>query len=353
MSSFVSGSAQRLTGRRLAITLLVCFAIAVIVATLSALTGIVMGRDGRQVQFLEVAGIWDSSSPDHKVLWLRLPRVFASLLVGGALAGAGCALQALLRNPLAEPFTLGISSGSSLAAVIGIRIGIEGTLGDIGVSAAALFGAVGTLLVVWRLARIGSQLPAATLVLAGVTVSMWCSATSLLIQYTSDFSDVSHMLRWMMGSLDSMRLSSVEYALLPIFAGIAVLVAFARELDALAAGPEAAASVGVSVARTQIVVFAVASLLVGAAIALAGPIGFIGLIVPHALRAMLGPSHRLLVPASVLGGAVLLVLCDAIARMAIAPAELPTGAVTAVLGGPFFVAILIGQKRKAAMWGRG
>lgn len=350
--SFVSGTAQRVTGKRLAITLLICVAIALVVGTFSVLTGIVMGRDGRELQFLELRALWDPASADHSVLWLRMPRVLAALLVGGALAGAGCALQALLRNPLAEPFTLGISSGSSLAAVIGIRIGIEGTLGEVGVGAAALAGAVATLLVVWQLARIGTQLPAATLVLAGVTVSMWCSAASLLIQYTSDFSDVSHMLRWMMGSLDSMRLSSVEYALVPILAGIVVLVAFARELDALAAGPEAAASVGVAVARTQIVVFGVASLLVGTAIALAGPIGFIGLIVPHALRAILGPSHRLLVPASVLGGAVLLALCDALARMAIAPAELPTGAVTAVLGGPFFVAILLGQKRKAALWGR-
>lgn len=351
--SFVSGSAKRLTGTRLAVTLLVCLAIAFVIATLSALTGIVMGKHGRELQFLELASLWDPASPDHTVMWLRMPRVLAALLCGGALAGAGCALQALLRNPLAEPFTLGISSGSSLAAVIGIRIGIEGTLGDLGVGTAALCGAVATLFVVWRLARIGSQLPAATLVLAGVTVSMWCSAASLLIQYTSDFSDVSHMLRWMMGSLDSMRMSSVEYALPPILAGIAILIFYGRELDALAAGPDAAASVGVAVARTQLVVFAVASLLVGAAIALCGPIGFIGLIVPHALRAILGPGHRLLVPVSVLGGAVLLTACDALARMAIAPAELPTGAVTAVLGGPFFVGILLGQKRKAALWGRG
>jgi iron complex transport system permease protein len=349
--SFVVGKAARLTGRRLAITLLVCLAIALAAAVFSMLTGVVMTREGRRFEMLGFDA-FDPASREHVVLMLRMPRVLASLLVGGALAGAGCALQALLRNPLAEPFTLGISSGSSLAAVIGIRLGVEATLGDIGIGTAALCGAIITLLVVWRLARIGSQLPAATLVLAGVTVSMWCSATSLLIQYTSDFSDVSHMLRWMMGSLDSMRLSSVEYAIVPILLGIVILIAYGRELDALAAGPEAAASVGVAVARTQVIVFAVASLLVGAAIALAGPIGFVGLIVPHALRAILGPSHRLLVPASVLGGAVLLTLCDALARMAIAPAELPTGAVTAVLGGPFFVIILIGQKRKAALWGR-
>jgi iron complex transport system permease protein len=149
-----------------------------------------------------------------------------------------------------------------------------------------------------------------------------------------------------------MQLGAVGHATLPILGGLAVLLAHARELNALAAGPEAAASVGVAVGRTQVVVFAVASLLVGAAIALAGPIGFIGLIVPHALRAVLGPDHRLLIPASMLGGAVLLTVCDTLARTITAPAQLPTGALTAVLGGPFFVMILVGQKRRAALWGR-
>jgi iron complex transport system permease protein len=131
-----------------------------------------------------------------------------------------------------------------------------------------------------------------------------------------------------------------------------VLSCHARELNALAAGPEVAASLGVAVARTETVVFAVASLLVGVAIALAGPIGFVGLVVPHALRALLGPDHRLLVPASMFGGATLLVVCDTLARTLTAPAHLPTGAVTAVLGGPFFIYILIQRKRTAAMWGR-
>ncbi len=348
--SFVTGTGKRLTGKRLAITLLVCFGLALLIAVVAPLFGITMTRDGRAIELLGI-GAFDKASPDYPILWVRIPRVLASLLVGGALAGAGCALQALLRNPLAEPFTLGISSGSSLAAVIAIRVGLEGAFG-LGVSTAALAGAVLTLLIVWRLARIGNQLPPATLVLAGVTVSMWCSAASVLIQYTSDFSDVSHMLRWMMGGLDSMRLESVGYAAIPILLGLVVLISYARELDALAAGPEAAASVGVSVARTQVVVFAVASLLVGAAIALAGPIGFIGLIVPHALRAIIGPGHRVLIPASVFGGAILLTLCDTLSRTVVSPAQLPTGAVTAVLGGPFFVMILIGQKRRAGLWGR-
>jgi iron complex transport system permease protein len=220
------------------------------------------------------------------------------------------------------------------------------------VGVAALLGAVGTLILVARLARVGKHLPPATLVLAGVTISMFCASASVLIQYTSDFAEVSHMLAWMIGGLDAVRLGSVEYAAIPILGGLFVLVAYARELNALAAGIDVAASLGVSVARTRVVVFAVASLLVGAAIALAGPIGFVGLIVPHALRSILGPDHRMLLPASMFGGAILLTLCDTLARTVIAPAHLPTGAITAVLGGPFFVAILVGQKRRAALWAR-
>ncbi len=351
MSGFVAGTSRRLTTKRLVISLAVCFAGAAAVAIVAPLIGVGFDRAGRGLELLGL-GAFDPASPEHAILWIRVPRVLAALLVGGALAGAGCALQALLRNPLAEPFTLGISSGSSLAAVFAIRLGIEASFGGAGVGGAALLGAVATLLIVWRLARVGRHLPAATLILAGVTVSMWCSAASVLIQYTSDFAEVSRMLRWMMGGLDSMRLSAVGYATGPILSGLLVLIAYGRELNALAAGPEAAASVGVSVARTQFVVFGISSLLVGAAIALAGPIGFIGLIVPHTLRAVLGPDHRVLIPASVLGGAVLLTVCDTLARTVTAPAQLPTGAVTAVLGGPFFVMILLGQKRRAAMWGR-
>lgn len=350
MSGFVSGAGVRLTRGRLLGALAVCLGVCLLIAVLAPLIGVASDRSGRHLELLGTAAL-DPTSAAHQILWIRIPRVLAAMLVGGALAGAGCALQALLRNPLAEPFTLGISSGSSLAAVLAIRLGVEGALGGAGVGAAALLGAVGTLLLVWRLARVGAHLPPATLVLAGVTMSMFCSAASVLIQYTSDFTEVSRMLRWMMGGLDSMQLGAVGYATLPILGGLAVLIAYARELNALAAGPEAAASVGVAVGRTQVVVFAVASLLVGAAIALAGPIGFIGLIVPHALRAVLGPDHRLLIPASVLGGAVLLTVCDTLARTITAPAQLPTGALTAVLGGPFFVMILVGQKRRAALWG--
>jgi iron complex transport system permease protein len=318
---------------------------------LAPLVGAEVDRSGFHLQLLGRAAL-EPDSLDHAVLMLRIPRVLAALLVGGALAGAGCALQALLRNPLAEPFTLGISSGSSFAAVIAIRLGLDGALGGLGTGLAALAGAAGTLAAIVRLARTGRALPPATLLLAGITVSMFCSAASVLVQYTSDFAEVSRMLRWMMGGLDTIRLGEVGWASLPIAAGLVVLIGHARSLDALAAGRDAAASVGVEVARTELVVFAVASLLVGVAIALAGPIGFVGLIVPHALRGVIGPDHRLLLPASVFGGGVLLAVCDTLARTITTPAPLPTGALTAVLGGPFFLWILVAHRRRAAMWSR-
>lgn len=351
MSGFLAGRARRLTLRRLVGALAICAAVTAACAALAPLVGIVAERGGWR---LDVMGprAFDAGSTDHAILWVRIPRVLAALLVGAALAGAGSALQALLRNPLAEPFTLGISSGASLAAVLAIRLGIESAFGFAGLGGAALVGAVGTLVVVWQLARLGKHLPPATLVLAGIAMSTFCSSASMLIQSTSDFTEVNHMVQWMFGSMETVRLVTVEYAALPIAAGLVVLAAYARELDALAAGPEVAASLGVAVGRTQTVVFATASLLVGAAIAVVGPIGFIGLIVPHALRAVLGPDHRLLLPAAMLGGAAVLVVCDTLARTIIPLHHLPTGAITAVLGVPPFVAILVGQKRRAALWGR-
>jgi len=164
---------------------------------------------------------------------------------------------------------------------------------------------------------------------------------------------VIQIVQWMMGSMETVRLVTVGYAAPAIGVALLVLVAYARELNALAAGPDVAASLGVAVGRTQTVIFATASLLVGAAIAVVGPIGFVGLIVPHALRAVLGPDHRLLLPTSMLGGAVVLALCDTIARTIVPLHHLPTGAVTAVLGVPFFVVILVGQKQRALLWGRG
>ena len=347
MSGFAGRAGARLTGRRLAVIVIACVIACALVAVLAPLVGVTSDRGGWHLELLG-RGVLDPGSLDHALLMVRLPRVLAALVTGAALAGAGCALQALLRNPLAEPFTLGISSGASLGAVLAIRFGVERVLGEGGVGLGALAGAVATLLAIWQLARVGRQLPPVTLILAGVAISMFCSAASVLVQYTSDFSDVEHMLGWMMGGLDAVPVGWVELATPPIVGGLAVLVLYGKEMNALAAGSEAAASVGVAVARTQVVLFGVSSLLVGSAIAVVGPIGFIGLVVPHALRSLVGADHRALVVTSAFGGAIVLAICDTLARTVIPSNHLPTGAVTAVLGVPFFFAILVANKRGAA-----
>jgi iron complex transport system permease protein len=307
-----------------------------------------VGRGSR----LRMADLRQLLDPDSTLFRFRLPRVLGGALVGAALSAAGSAFQAALRNPLAEPYALGVSSGASLAAFIAIELGVDrGVLGQSGVGLAALAGAAATVVVVWRLARVGSELPPATLLLAGVTIALFCSAGSMLVQYLAGFGETQRMVRWLMGGLDGLLFPALTQAAPAIGLGLLVLLGLARDLNALSAGGDAAASVGVAPARATGLAFATASLLVGAAIALAGPVGFVGLLVPHAVRALVGPDHRVLLPCAMLGGAALLVLCDTVSRVALAPVELPVGVVTALLGGPFFLYLLLREKTRGRMWG--
>jgi iron complex transport system permease protein len=346
MSFLVGARARRLTLTRYVVVLGACAAIAAAVTVIAPLLTVTAGPHGRELSLLDLDTSWNVYIDG------RLPRALTALAMGGALAAAGAAFQALLRNPLAEPFTLGVSSGSSLAAVIAIRFGLGGALGGYGVNLAALIGAVLTVYLVWQLGRVGSNLPPATLLLAGITLTMFCSAASMLVHYTADFVLSRQMVEWTMGGLtDVWGWDELIRAAPLIGVGVVVLVGVSRSLNALAGGVEAAASVGVSTGRVQTIVFGVASLLVGACIALAGPIGFVGLMVPHAVRAVIGPDHRVLIPASILIGGAFLLICDTIARLALQPqAQLPVGIVTALIGGPFFVALLIGQKRRGELW---
>ncbi len=344
MSGFL-GRRTRLTRGRLVGALGAIGAACAVIAILAPLIGTDQGRGGWHLTF-------DDWLTDGDLVWrFRVPRVLGCFVVGGALAAAGAALQAVLRNPLAEPFTLGVSSGASLAAVLAIRFGLAGALGGAAVGVSALIGAATTIALVWRLGKVGDSLPPATLLLAGVTISMFCSAASMLVQMTSEFRDIGYMVRWMMGDVGAVTYDQLAMAGPAIGVGLLALIWFARDLNALAAGPEAAASVGVDAGRTETIVFAIASLLVGASIAVAGPIGFVGLMVPHALRAVVGPDHRVLVPASILAGGGFLIVCDTIARIATPGNQIPVGVITALLGGPFFVLILVRAKRSAGLWG--
>jgi iron complex transport system permease protein len=336
----------RLTVARLVGAVAACAALAAVAILLALLLDIDVAHGSR----LRLTALSDLG--EQRFLDYRLPRVLGGALVGACLAGAGCAFQAVLRNPLAEPYALGVSSGASLAAFVAIQLGIDRSfLGQSGVGIAALLGAAGTVLVVYRLARVGQDLPPATLLLAGITIAMFCSAGSMLVQYVAGFGETQRMVRWLMGGLDGLMFPALARSVAPIGAGLVLLLFLGRDLNALSAGGDAAASVGVEPARATGLAFATASLLVGGAIALAGPIGFVGLVVPHALRALVGPDHRVLLPCAMLGGAALVVACDTASRIVLAPAELPVGVVTALFGGPFFLYLLLRERTRSRLWG--
>ena len=269
----------------------------------------------------------------------RLPRVLAAGLVGGALAASGVVLQALLRNPLATPFTLGVSAGAALGAMLAIAAGLD--LGALGVSSVPLASFAGSMVatgLVYGLARSQSRgLSTNVLLLAGVTLNSFFSALILFVQYLADFTQTFRTVRWLMGDLDVGGYAPLVAALPLVVAALIAFAVLARSLNLLSLGSDAAAARGVDVARAERLAFLSASLATGAAVSLAGPIGFIGIVVPHMVRLLVGSDHRLVLPASLFGGAAFLIACDLVARTALAPLELPVGVVTAMIGGPFFL----------------
>jgi len=281
---------------------------------------------------------------DAQIFFLaRMPRVLAGAVVGAGLASAGVVLQALLRNPLATPFTLGVSAGAALGAVLAITLGATFTLGPLStVPLASLAGAAAAAAIVYSLAtRPGRPMSTSVLLLAGVTLNSFFSALILFVQYMGDFTETYRTVRWLMGDLDVGGFGPVLASLplmLPAFLLFALLPSM---LNLLSVDADSAAARGVDVGRTQRLAFISAALATSAAVSLAGPIGFVGIVVPHLVRLMVGVDHRLVLPASALFGATFLVTCDLIARTMLAPVEIPVGVVTAMLGGPFFLWLLI------------
>jgi iron complex transport system permease protein len=275
----------------------------------------------------------------------RLPRILFGALAGGALAVAGVLFQAILRNALATPFTLGVSSGSSFGAVLAIWLGLDVVIFGIPfVSVAAFGGALLTIALVFAIARSRQSLPTFTLLLAGVTLNFIFAALILFIHYASTFTESFLMVRWMMGGVSDISYSMILKTAPLIVAAVLVLVWYASELNPLAAGEEWATTRGVQVERLKRGCYVAGSLLTAAVTAVTGPIGFVGLIVPHSLRLIAGADHRTLIPGAFFVGGGFLVLCDTAARTLLAPTELPVGIVTALLGGPFFV-ILLKQRK--------
>jgi iron complex transport system permease protein len=276
------------------------------------------------------------------LLALRIPRVLTAFLAGVALATSGMIFQALFRNPLATPFTLGVSGGAALGAALWMRFGGALLAGGVaGTSLAGFGGALLAVLLVYGLARARGGFATDTLLLAGVAVNFFFSSLILLIQYFSDAGETFRMIRWLMGGFSVIGFSTPVNLSLFTAAGLTVCVWLTREMNLLLTGDELAGARGVNVSRTRKQLFFAASLMTGAAVAFCGPVGFVGLMVPHICRRIFGSDHRVLLPAVVLFGGAFMVLCDGIARGVLAPVEMPAGLITALLGGPFFIWLLM------------
>ena len=286
------------------------------------------------------------ASVEANIFWhIRVPRVLTAFLAGSALAVSGMVFQAMFRNPLATPFTLGVSSGASLGAALSVTLGIGFSF--LGVSSTTLLAFVGSsvsILLVYGLTRLRQGFSTATMLLSGVAVSFFFSSLILFLQYSAELYNSFRMLRWVMGGLGTVGYDSLLSIFPFVVTGVLLLAYTTHELNLLVLGDDIAISRGVDVRKTKRLLFFVTSLMVGSVVAVCGPIGFVGMMVPHICRLIGGHDHRYLIPASLLFGGTFLTLCDTFARTALAPAELPVGVITAFLGGPFFVALLLTSK---------
>jgi iron complex transport system permease protein len=311
-----------------------------LLAVAAALLAIATGAAGLPLRdvLAVLAGGGDATARTI-VLELRLPRVVLALVAGGGLAVAGAVFQAVLRNPLAEPYVLGVAGGAAVGAVGALTLGFGGVAGV--VPLAALAGAIAAILLVLRIAlHVGRALDTRVLLLAGVVVGAFFNAVILLLLTLADIESFRSAIFWMMGSLAAANWQAASLLAVYVVPAALLLLGLARALNLLAIGEETALFLGARVDRVKLAAYFIASLLVAAAVATCGVIGFIGLIVPHAVRLLWGSDYRLLLPASLLGGGTFLLLADTAARTIAAPAELPVGVITALIGVPLFVLLL-------------
>lgn len=329
------------------------YAVSILLLLTAFTLGVTVGSV--RVPFVEMLSIFAGAFSNREaldpmfssiVLDIRFPRVVLAALVGASLAIAGASFQGLLKNPLADPYTLGVSSGASVGAVATIFLGLTiPGLGSFTLPVISILAALLTLIIVLGFARmVEKSMKMETIILTGIIFSSFLgSILSLMIALTGD--ELRQIINWLLGSV-SMRGWEYIRLIAPFFViGALLLIWNARELNAMAFGEERAQHLGVNVQRRKFVVLASGSLLTGAAVAVSGTIGFVGLVVPHMVRMLTGSDHRHVLPLSILNGASLLILCDLVARTIVAPTELPIGVITALIGAPVFGLILI-QKRK-------
>jgi cobalamin transport system permease protein len=308
---------------------------------LSVYLGLAVGS----TKFLPYLGLFENS-PNY-ILALRLPRVFLALLTGSTLALCGASLQGLLRNPLVSPYTIGVSSGASLGAVIAIKLGLESMLGSgAGLFPIALAAGILTIFVLFMLGKSTVGWSGNTLLLAGVTLSFFCSSAIMFIQYSSTHVELFKMVRWLMGGFDFIIWRDLFLVLPILIPSVFLLLKTGGSLNILALGNETAQTSGVNITHLTIIIFAASSFAISAIVSITGPIAFVGLIIPHILRMTGVNNYKILLPASLLFGGGFLVLSDLVGRTIMAPNQIPVGVVTSLIGGPFFLFLLVKMKKK-------
>jgi len=339
--------AEILTAKKLALKVIICLAVLAVVMSLCALVG------SRKVSLTNVfsgPGQKPGDNIDYEILMgVRLPRVFLAALVGAALACSGVILQAILRNPLADPYILGISSGAGLGAIIAVLSGI--TYSFWGGSPIALFafgGAIMTVWLVWFIGHFTGKSQTTALLLAGVVINAFFSAVIMFLTSIAKSQQLRATVLWLMGNITEKAPSVLWVSAGCILAGIGGLFSICQRLNVLAFGEQDARGLGIDTGRTRVIAFGFAAFITAIAVSLSGLIGFAGLIIPHGVRLVFGPDHRQLLPLAAIVGAAFLVIADTIARTIVAPAQLPVGVITAIAGGPFFLVLLAKYTRKVS-----
>lgn len=290
-----------------------------------------------------------SRVPEVIVLSVRTPRVILASLVGMGLGVSGAAMQGLFRNPMAEPYVLGMSSGAAVGACLAIVLGVGAVFGGFAVPVLAFTGSSLTIFVVYNIARTGSRVPTETLLLSGIAVGLFLYAVVSFLKITASMESLQNVVLWLMGSFAAATWSDVSMLLLPMAAGTTLLFAMAGELDIFQFGEETAIHLGLKVEAVKRTLLFTCALVTGVAVAVSGIIGFVGLIVPHMVRILIGSRHRILLPCSALLGAIFLVCCDTLSRIIAQPAEIPIGIITAAVGAPYFI-YLLRRRKKAVQW---
>lgn len=325
--------------------LLLLALLGIFVSTLGAADISFMDASAILIKKLPVIGdllVKERGLETHEVIMLniRLPRVILSAVIGMGLSVVGVAFQGMFKNPMADPYVIGVSSGAALGASIAITLGGQGILSSfMSVQFMAFLGAIITVICVYEIAKVGTKIPSVTLLLAGVAVSAMASAMiSVLMIFNRDQAD--SIIFWTMGSVAASRWAQIVYLLPVVSLGTLIIMFYAKDLNLMMAGDETAHNLGVEIETTKKVLLIVSSLMIAFIVSSSGIIGFVGLIVPHGVRLLLGPDHRVLIPFSALGGALFMILSDTIARTLLAPMEIPVGAITALFGAPYFIFLL-------------